>query len=252
MKTSIASWHGQGNHQAILDGAQQIAVPAPFSTLCICIVFIPMFFSPARQVPVHSFGGSRGLRDASFLYVVADNRSNSGDVSLEFGRRISRRIISGKRWAFSLSTGFERNFEGSVKRLPRGAARRSPLAFDFLRAPGLCIFILLVGVLGRDFFQRWMANRLHMRARTDCVLRGFAARRPGEYRHSGNDSAELTTILDNIGSLQRHQPDLQQRARLEPRRLEIREENASLQALHQRTALPRRFLGAVLFLRRIS
>src|SRR6202140_2329402 len=30
--------------QAILDGAQQIAVPAFVSTLCICIVFIPMFF----------------------------------------------------------------------------------------------------------------------------------------------------------------------------------------------------------------
>ena len=30
--------------QAILDGASQIAVPALVSTLCICIVFLPMFF----------------------------------------------------------------------------------------------------------------------------------------------------------------------------------------------------------------
>ena len=30
--------------QAILDGAQQIAVPAFVSTLCICIVFIPVWF----------------------------------------------------------------------------------------------------------------------------------------------------------------------------------------------------------------
>src|SRR5262249_54089069 len=29
--------------QAILDGAQQIAIPAMVSTLCICIVFAPMF-----------------------------------------------------------------------------------------------------------------------------------------------------------------------------------------------------------------
>ncbi len=29
---------------AILDGAQQIAVPAFVSTLAICIVFLPMFF----------------------------------------------------------------------------------------------------------------------------------------------------------------------------------------------------------------
>src|SRR5262249_37072919 len=30
--------------RAILDGAQQIAVPAFVSTICICIVFLPMFF----------------------------------------------------------------------------------------------------------------------------------------------------------------------------------------------------------------
>jgi multidrug efflux pump subunit AcrB len=34
--------------RAILDGAQQIAVPALVSTLCICIVFVPMFFPHRR------------------------------------------------------------------------------------------------------------------------------------------------------------------------------------------------------------
>ena len=40
------NWHleqGKEVEAAILDGAQQIAVPALVSTLCICIVFIPMF-----------------------------------------------------------------------------------------------------------------------------------------------------------------------------------------------------------------
>ena len=36
--------HGKEITQAILDGADQIAIPAFVSTLCICIVFIPMFF----------------------------------------------------------------------------------------------------------------------------------------------------------------------------------------------------------------
>src|SRR5690348_10934033 len=36
--------HGKDLEPAILDGAQQIAVPAFVSTLCICIVFVPMFF----------------------------------------------------------------------------------------------------------------------------------------------------------------------------------------------------------------
>lgn len=35
---------GKPVEQAILDGAQQIAVPSLVSTLCICIVFVPMFF----------------------------------------------------------------------------------------------------------------------------------------------------------------------------------------------------------------
>ena len=38
--------------QAILDGARQIAVPAFVSTLCICIVFVPVVFitGPARSL----------------------------------------------------------------------------------------------------------------------------------------------------------------------------------------------------------
>src|SRR6202167_3235179 len=35
---------GHPQREAILDGAAQIAVPALVSTLCICIVFLPMFF----------------------------------------------------------------------------------------------------------------------------------------------------------------------------------------------------------------
>ncbi len=35
---------GKRVQQAILEGAQQIAIPALVSTLCICIVFIPVFF----------------------------------------------------------------------------------------------------------------------------------------------------------------------------------------------------------------
>ncbi|WP_269570217.1 efflux RND transporter permease subunit [Legionella tunisiensis] len=35
---------GKEVEQAILDGAEQIAIPALVSTLCICIVFVPMFY----------------------------------------------------------------------------------------------------------------------------------------------------------------------------------------------------------------
>src|SRR4029079_2384153 len=35
---------GKELEQAIMDGAQEIALPAFVSTLCICIVFVPIFF----------------------------------------------------------------------------------------------------------------------------------------------------------------------------------------------------------------
>ncbi|WP_278985478.1 efflux RND transporter permease subunit, partial [Sphingobium yanoikuyae] len=43
------NWHleqGKGVIEAILDGAAQIVTPAFVSLLCICIVFVPMFFLP--------------------------------------------------------------------------------------------------------------------------------------------------------------------------------------------------------------
>jgi len=41
------NWHleqGKPLEAAILDGSHQIAIPAFVSTICICIVFVPMFF----------------------------------------------------------------------------------------------------------------------------------------------------------------------------------------------------------------
>lgn len=37
---------GKPLEDAILDGAREIALPAFVSTLCICIVFVPMFSPP--------------------------------------------------------------------------------------------------------------------------------------------------------------------------------------------------------------
>ena len=44
-RTSSDFWrNGYELREAILEGAAQISVPALVSTLCICIVFLPMFF----------------------------------------------------------------------------------------------------------------------------------------------------------------------------------------------------------------
>src|SRR3546814_9280176 len=45
----ISNWHlenGKPVLRSILDGAAQIVTPAFVSLLCICIVFVPMFFLP--------------------------------------------------------------------------------------------------------------------------------------------------------------------------------------------------------------
>jgi len=71
---------GKETVQAILDGAQQIAVPAFVSTLCICIVFIPMFFLGGGALFVRAAGRSSFLRHARVLHVVANDRADHGDV----------------------------------------------------------------------------------------------------------------------------------------------------------------------------
>src|SRR6201993_2085886 len=62
--------HGKDVEQAILDGAQQIALPALVSTLSICIVFVPMFelagiakylFIPMAEAVVFAMLASYGL-----------------------------------------------------------------------------------------------------------------------------------------------------------------------------------------------
>jgi len=65
--------------QAILDGAQQIAVPAFVSTLAICIVFVPMFFltGVARYLFVPM---AEAVRDAGLVPALANAGADDGDV----------------------------------------------------------------------------------------------------------------------------------------------------------------------------
>ena len=68
---------GKEMKQAILDGAQQIAVPAFVSTLCICIVFVPMFFltGVARYLFV-PLAEAVSLRHAGVVFAVANADSD--------------------------------------------------------------------------------------------------------------------------------------------------------------------------------
>ena len=76
---------GMDLHEAILEGASQIAVPAFVSTLCICIVFVPMFLlsGVARFLFLAAPGRVGGVRRDGLLHPFADPRSHPGDVSAE-------------------------------------------------------------------------------------------------------------------------------------------------------------------------
>jgi CzcA family heavy metal efflux pump len=199
---------GKETVQAILDGAQQIAVPAFVSTLCICIVFIPMFFLSGVAkflfVPLAeavsfamlaSYMWSRTIVPTLAMYLLSSEDEYHAEEHIGEKMGLFRRY----------QQGFERNFE-KFREGYRKALRvtlHSPWLFAacFL---GFCVFsILIVSVLGRDFFPKVDAGqiRLHMRARTGLRIEETAklADQVNAVIRETIPKDELTTVLDNIG-----------------------------------------------------
>ncbi len=90
---------GKKLKDAILDGAQQIATPAIVSTLCICIVFLPMFFlegvSEYLFIPlakavvfamIASYFLSRTLLPTMALYLLNDKHETKENASTRWTR----------------------------------------------------------------------------------------------------------------------------------------------------------------------
>ena len=199
---------GKETVQAILDGAQQIAVPAFVSTLCICIVFIPMFFLsgvarflfvPLAEAVIFamlaSYMWSRTIVPTLAMYLLsaADEFDPASHTEEQQGffRRYQQR--------------FERTFERLRENYRE--ALRSVLRAPVLFTAGFLGFCLLSGllslVLGRDFFPRVDAGqiRLHFRARTGLRIEEtarLADQVDGVIRQT-IPQKELETVLDNIG-----------------------------------------------------
>ena len=199
---------GKETVQAILDGAQQIAVPAFVSTLCICIVFIPMFFLsgvakflfvPLAEAVMFamlaSYMWSRTIVPTLAMYLL----SAADEYHAE--EHIGEKMGPLRRY----QQGFERNFEKfreGYKRALRSALH-APRRFAacFL---GFCVLsVMIAGVLGRDFFPKVDAGqiRLHMRARTGLRIEETArlADQVNAVIRETIPKDELITVLDNIG-----------------------------------------------------
>ncbi|MDB5953416.1 efflux RND transporter permease subunit [Ramlibacter sp.] len=188
--------------QAIEVGAGEIGVPAFVSTLCICIVFVPMFFLsgvarflfvPLAEAVVFamiaSYFLSRSLVPTLVMLMMKEHGSNQGPpgplqrVYLAFDRQFERLRVS---YAVMLSS------------LLASKGRFGALFLAF------CVLSCgLAPVLGRDFFPTVDAGqiRLHMRAPTGTRIEETArlADRVEQAIRQIVPATELETILDNLG-----------------------------------------------------
>ena len=196
---------GKETVQAILDGAQQIAVPAFVSTLCICIVFIPMFFlsGVAKFLFVPLAEAVIFAMLASYMW----SRTIVPTLAMYLLSADDEHIPAGHKQGFF--RGYQQKFEHGFERFRDSYrdALRSALATPILFASCFLAFCvlstLLIFVLGRDFFPSVDAGqiRLHFRARTGLRIEEtarLADQVDGVIRQT-IPKAELETVLDNIG-----------------------------------------------------
>jgi multidrug efflux pump subunit AcrB len=196
---------GKNLRDGIVDGAAQIAVPALVSTLCICIVFIPMFFLtgvahylfvPLAEAVVFamlaSYVLSRTLVPTLAMYLLKVNGHHSSEP---------------KPWniAARFQRAFERGFEAArlgYLRMLEGCIRRRGIFVPLFLALCASAF-LLIPWLGRDFFPVTDAGQfnLHFRAKTGTRIEETA--RLGDLIETAMretiPESDLSSIIDNIG-----------------------------------------------------
>jgi multidrug efflux pump subunit AcrB len=194
---------GKELRTAILDGAQQIAVPALVSTLCICIVFLPMFF--LSGIPRYLFVP---LAEAVVFAMLASyllSRTLVPTMAL-YLLKIHEHFERPTKNPFTL---LQRLFERAFERLRLNyqlllttfVYRRYIFVPAFL---GLCICgCLLFPWLGQDFFPTSDNGqfRLHLRAKTGTRIEETARLTDLVDREIRREipPSELESIVDNIG-----------------------------------------------------
>ncbi len=213
------NWHlekGKTVPDAILDGAQQIVVPAFVSLLCICIAFVPMFFlpgvsgflfAPMAEAVVFALIGSFILSRtlvptmASYLLVShgdAQDASVSRNHDACEGHHPKNPLA---RFQHGFEMRFERIRAVYHRYLTLTLTRRGLFAAGFLAFSLLSLS--LVPFLGRNFFPAVDAGEisLHVRAPIGTRIEETAAL----FDHIENrirgviPKDQLGSIVDNIG-----------------------------------------------------
>ncbi|KTC95219.1 efflux RND transporter permease subunit [Legionella feeleii] len=196
---------GKEVEQAILDGAEQIAIPALVSTLCICIVFVPMFylggvaqylFAPLAEAVIFamlaSYILSRTLVATMAKYLLKKHEPIHDPDSLS---RFQRFHAGFERW-------FERFRQRYLTLLTKALDNRKVFILSFLGFI-LVSIALLAPWLGSNFFPSVDAGqiKLHLQAPTGTRVEE-TARLAGEIGHVVRKlvpEEELFSIVANIG-----------------------------------------------------
>src|SRR6202165_360262 len=202
-------------HQSIVIGASEVAIPTFLSTLCICIVFVPVFllqatakylFSPLSLSVIGSLLASLAL---SFTMVpVLFNHLMRKSVHTYQSEPVHRAIGDHRRSnnpLVKIQAAFERGF-GKFRENYRNTlawtlsqARLTVAAFIVL----IVVSVLLFPLLGRDFFPQVDAGqmRLHVRAPAGTRLektQEYFAEVEAQIRQIVGDD-QINVMLDNIG-----------------------------------------------------
>ena len=200
--------HGKQVEPAIMDGARQIVTPAFVSLLCICIVFVPMFFLdgvarflfvPMAEAVMFamtcSFVLSRTLVPTMANYLLKPHRSHLEDGA----RAASHNPVVRIQQAFE--AGFEHIREGYRGVLELAMGRRAVFIVGFLAF--VAASFLLTPYLGRDFFPSVDTGQILMHARLRVGTRvEESAKQFAEIQNAIRaivPPAELTALVDNVG-----------------------------------------------------
>jgi CzcA family heavy metal efflux pump len=199
---------GKEVEHAILDGAQQIAVPALVSTLAICIVFVPMFFLtgvarhlfvPLAEAVVFamlaSYLLSRTLVPTMAKYLLRTRAEE--EAAHEAAARRSTFV--------RLQESFEQRFEALRRRYHRALdhclLHRGTFLFAFLAV--CAVSMVLIPFLGRDFFPAVDAGqfKLHLRAHAGTRIEETArlCELVDQEIRRAIPSHEILSVIDNIG-----------------------------------------------------
>ena len=193
---------GESLQTAILEGAAEIAAPSLVATLCICVVFLPMFFltGVARYlfVPLAesvvfamlwSYILSRTLVATLAMYLLKAHRETHR----------SRNPLVIAQQAFD--RGFNAFRDAFGRLLTLLVARRAIFIPGFFVACLACF--ILVPWLGQDFFPNTDNGQmiLHLRAKSGTRIEEAAqlADRVEGFVRREIPGDELNGILDNIG-----------------------------------------------------